>query len=693
MRSAPGSDHAVPEPGISRGLPVGRALAPALSRAGQFVAAGWRWLPRVAQAGGSIFRWRKAGKQRAEIRRRLHAIAESLGGMNARTEPEFVHLARILRGLHANATGLANSLRERFGAIRGALADSRIAGSEGMAVATLTAVRAGLDAASNRMASLHAVVGGLHRLRTEVQEIQRIGIRLRSSIVGFAVESSRSARLQQAFGAFVEELRDLAARISEGITAIASRLAATGKSLGGGLHSMDSSLQAIGALMGQLEATAIATANEAQALLDASITAVERAELRGHDIGRHADGSVYYLQFGDIVRQKMEHVIAAIQDAIAGMDTRPTGADFASRAAAIDRMAAIQIAQIDLIRKEITAARDRLASGFEGIAGSTAELVTTLRDWLAPVANPGRSTHAFENFRGEVTRLKSLQDQGHQLCHDATVTARGAMEETAQLQHHLGVVRRINAEIQLQAINAIIKTAALGDEGNTLAVLAQQVEWLYSESNASLRQVTATVEGIVRDAETTSTIPEISVEQHEIHARLQASLDRTGGAFEDLRAASRATFDLAQPQGRLLDDGRAQLAFLSEMDAVLSSSAGELTNVRQHLKFWRSLTPNLPAAESTADSLLDHYSMQTEREIHLRVALKPAAADREPSDTGAGRIPGSQPGPAMAGLELPSIPTLHEPVPSTDNLHTIVCSPPVPGSAPEESLGDNVELF
>jgi hypothetical protein len=63
-----------------------------------------------------------------------------------------------------------------------------------------------LKEAFEELSALRLVAEDLRRLNTQVQNIERVGMFVRTSVFGFAVESSRTPDCQHTFGTFVAEL-------------------------------------------------------------------------------------------------------------------------------------------------------------------------------------------------------------------------------------------------------------------------------------------------------------------------------------------------------------------------------------------------------------------------------------------------------------------------------------------------------
>jgi hypothetical protein len=176
-----------------------------------------------------------------------------------------------------------------------------------------------------------------------VEDIDRVGKSARLSVFLFAVESARTADCQELFGAFVSELRTLGDRITEAAQAIDQSARQAQQAQEAECEGMSASHGKLSELAKKIEATATATAAAAQTLLDESLVALKQAQAHMQRITKEAGEAVFYLQFGDIVRQKTEHIAAALQDAAAQLAGANSETEFQARAGLVDHTLAIQV--------------------------------------------------------------------------------------------------------------------------------------------------------------------------------------------------------------------------------------------------------------------------------------------------------------------------------------------------------------
>ena len=118
-------------------------------------------------------------------------------------------------------------------------------------------------------------------------------------------------------------------------------------------------------------AAAREASEEVQHMLSSSLSVLSEAEGHTRAITGFAEDAGYYLQFGDIVRQKLEHVHSALKDAIALHASAGSAAKPASQRAAVGQILVVQSAQLAQVKAEITAAGEKLNATFGGLAEKT----------------------------------------------------------------------------------------------------------------------------------------------------------------------------------------------------------------------------------------------------------------------------------------------------------------------------------
>jgi len=586
-------------------------------------------------------------RRQSRLEQRLAELSAATAKIRLRTEPEFLQLSSDLHGLHAAAMELSRATREQVTAVREVLGGTRLTGAGGLADCLLADLQSGLTEAESRARVLERSCEAMGRLRGYGKQIERIASLLNVSGYGFAVESARSEASQTAFDSFVTQLRTLAGRVrtlGETITDQAELARAESEQLG---RATGKSLVGLRELTSRAEIAARQTSERVEQLLDRSWAVLQEAERHTARIASHAGDAVYHLQFGDIVRQKLEHIEAALGA------TQPAG---------MAQVLSVQAGQLDLVAEEVASARRQLEQAFTGLAEETRLLVAATSQFgQFNRQERGRKSGSdpMAELRAAFLDIGGLRGQGQQLCVKAGETSARAMETATSLFRYLAEVEEINEQMHLQALNAIVKTALLGDDGRTLEILSMHVHGVFVESTGLVKETVDVIESISSSASACAAPLNEDTNSN-------AALEDRIGRLESLRTEFSRAMDSATAeagrQGSRLEQARGRLAFLSEMENQVAAVRKDIGEAIGDLA-----TAGGRIETASSDALGVRYTIASEREVHRRViggADRPPASDAETA--------------AASG----------------DNIDLFEDSPaPAAPAAGEDEMGDNVELF
>jgi hypothetical protein len=627
---------------------------------------------------------RQNGHRRQDLSRRIEEFTAAFAACHGQTEAEFVESGRALRALYSTAETLARQVSERLAAMRDALGESRLGGPDGIAAHAMRDIQSGFEEASRELAMLQSVTGQLRRFRAQGEGIRRVGKFAGLSVFLFAVESARTPECQELFGSFVNELRAVGERISKVAETIEGSARHTEQAQELEWKAMSASHAKLSELAQKFGATASATATAAQALLDDSLNALKAADTHMRQITKEAGEAVFYLQFGDIVRQKTEHIAAALKESASQLDAAGSETAFRTQASLVDHTLAIQVGQLELIRSEVQAAQQKLEAAFENLGKEADELKAMLRGWHhEPAAS--QSTHdAVTAFKADLSRMEALHQDGQELRRAALRAAQSVSTASSQLAVHVEQVKSINMDVHLQALNAIVKAATLGESGLPLSVLSVHVDWLYRESDAAVTEVVSTLKSIL-EITSQDTAAGTRAEGQPDALALNAAVYRIVSAYDDFRETSGAADELVARQQAALANGRASLGFLGRLLPAIEQQIQELAAVRQALAPW---VDKQLLAGAQAESLSERYTMHSEREIHSQLqqaAAGPVSAPMAPADDDNllffDAPPAPRAEPKVTQPETSAAPSGESPRSSSET------------PTPAPVLGDNVELF
>lgn len=416
------------------------------------------------------------------------------------------------------------------------------------------------------------------------------------------IETSRMGGTSTGFGDLAEEVRPLSESIQSGgeaVLAEASRLdrdvqAATGNAAGLRARQLQELPPLIAAVLDNIRAFAERQRRAGEAS--------QRQSAQYDAVGAAVDGLVQSIQFHDITRQQIEHVVEALRQA--GSGDRPD----------MRALLTLQASQLHSAAEVFNSAIEGIERDLEAIAmrlGSMAESGGSL------MGNSERERDSFF-LRMEDGFSAILQAVAAGAAAQAEMQSAAKAIETMvdRMRGQVAEVQGIEIRIQRIAINATIRAAHLGAQGNPLAVIAQVMGGLIASSEGHTKAAAGALDAISQSAR-----------------RLAGGADVESGASEaseqmrlailEIHSASEIGFSrlhqIALLGARLAADITALRGGFSAgrmFAEVVQRAVGELDRIRSEC----------PADELEGEpmhevqNLARNYTMQMERDVHERVA-------------------------------------------------------------------------
>jgi len=356
------------------------------------------------------------------------------------------------------------------------------------------------------------------------------------------------------------------------------------------------------------------------------------------------------IQFHDITRQQVEHVVEAL---------RGLRAEF--REGVRKRVHLPRDA-----RAVLTLQSSQLSSAEQVFARSAAAIQRDLDSIAGRVRNMAEAGQTLLGFSAEERDSFFLQMEGRftailrvvGTCATAEAETRSVLAEleqtVARMQQSVAEVRHIGIRIHRIAINAAIRAVPIGDSGNALNLIAEVMQRLALDSASITGEVAAALEAIADAAGRLSSRSAWTVAN--AHSDADTSVSEMRAAILELHSSSEASFgrlnQITALSSRLGDEIQSVRAGFSA-GALFAETAGRVRRALEQIggQFGPAPRRDLEApAERRLEDFALHYTMQAEREVHASVT--------------AGAAPG-QPVPVGTSTVVPD----------------------------EQDFGDNVELF
>ena len=633
----------------------------------------------------------------------LCTVIRSLEGVMEKVEPQFLRIGRELQALYADAEHLSDltvDAAKSIGCAEGC--ESFLSGIDRLAKHSLADLQGYRCKISNSLMNVNLSLEHLGRLCRICSVIEKTGMSLNVIGLNIAAESSRSPDANEMFGTFTEEIRQLSRKISGISRHILEDAGATRKGQIAANAEILKGLETFGYLYGSAQRVVQKAIREIYSIMDLSIKVLEISNAHSREISRQVGEVVVALQFHDIARQKIEHMVMAIRDAESICKGERDQYRPDSAQAQAYNILLLQTVQMKEVISEILGAHEKSDLAFRGLARHVDQLVSDISVFETRQRAESRIEERIRALKTGLEQLGNLLAQGRGLEKQIKDTAEQVTNTASQLSEHIDQVRGISMDLHLKALNAVVKSARLGENGQVLEILAQEVSHLSRQSDKFVSDVVEILQSLVSlslelDLDSLET-PEPYDETSPLS--VEDSIRELTENYEQFKMnTDAATAGAVNLRDAVANTG-ASLGFLPELAEALSDYLEQLEKLTEKLE-----PRNIDAKHIETDRLEQvarRYTMKSERQIHRQhigdssVPLFPSHKDQPenfPKDISGNHVPPDDQGKtdgfgkeSKAENACPIRPEMAADEPSG--------FPEKPKrNDDQEDLGDNVELF
>jgi len=488
------------------------------------------------------------------------------------------------------------------------------------AASTIAALSGAYDQESRTLKSLTAVTRDIHervgRMVKTVKAAQALGMNAK-------VEARHLSEISQDFHGFAEEI-DRSLKLAQ------SNLARLRGEVGEMLDHLGQANREEQAFDAQYAGTLKTVPQRLAGSVDtlgrrheqavAGAAAVADCSTR---MAKRVSEAVMALQIGDITRQRIEHVEAAIrllQELAEGADEW-RHLDGAAQQSLLALGYRLQSEQLADTAAELQREADRIRASLDELKGGTAEITGLGVDTYGG-SDVTAGTFLAE-LEGDIDQARGLL-QGFAAARTKADSIVGAVGDAAnRLLDQIGEIRSLEVDIRITGLNASFKCRRVGDVGLPLSIIAQELRACAYTTAEEADAIVSSLDEMKRhltalsDSRRTERASEIAA----VTEALTRSVGRIGGAgrelanaLDGLKADSDAVMDrLERAQGTLAADERITSALhRAAADLAALASAAPLDTAAAG-----------PAFEDARAALLERfaasYTMVQERQVHQRV--------------------------------------------------------------------------
>ncbi|HWC95507.1 MAG TPA: hypothetical protein VG456_02125 [Candidatus Sulfopaludibacter sp.] len=346
-------------------------------------------------------------------------------------------------------------------------------------------------------------------------------------------------------------------------------------------------------------------ADRQQAVHDASL----RQASAYQQLSDAIDGLVANLQFHDITRQQIEHVIETLD--LLRSETAPPRS-----------VVVLQASQLRNSSQIFSTAARSIEQNLENIGVRLGELASNSRSLL------GESAGDHDSFFLRMEESFTAILQAMSACAEAQAEVRATPAHVSALMDRMRSaiedIRALEIRIERTALNASIRAVHLGPAGAPLAVIAEAMQRLVAESSSKTEEAGQTLAALVQSAAALCGDDSLTRAAAEDDARMRAAVAEMQTAAEISYSRVTAIVALGERLAEDIAGLRGSFTHADVCAAGIDRAAEELETIAAEL-------PDVePVGAPENSSLASRYTMQIERDIHDRVMQGAPAAAAEP---------------------------------------------------------------
>jgi len=621
----------------------------------------------------------------------LGKFASSIDSVNKSTENEFLSIGSRLMELSSMADNISKECSSAVNLIAGHEMISSIEGLGNLSDSMeryLNASDVDLQNSTKNLETIKHMLDSIHKPMEGFKKIVKV---LKMMAVSTRIESARLGRSDAGFNTLADDIKKLAARIAIKSIDITEQSRFMGDIIG-------ETISGVVQLETEQHKHIITILDNVRfslsSLQDMNINSSSTANnilLQSQNICTNIGELVMSIQFHDITRQQIEHVVSAIQDVCKWLKEEihsrgKGGEDFIGR---VRYICELQRAQLAYSLQEFIEAVNRIKENLQAIGKHISAMSEEIRKTVGDIDKTG-SSFLGDIEKGLTSVISSLLKSEDTHRNVSNSMGSGAAK-VKQMCSFAGDIEQTGKEIELIALNARIKATHIGESGAAMGAIAEAIQQLSLDSRSQTGSVLdflnniselseklskGTCEGEKENNDARNMVRDLKV----LVNSLRKMNDNIIVLMNHLNTASKdLSFHIEKTVG--------EINVHTRVSSVINNILKELDEIVCQAK---NLEPASTAGRK--DFLKDlevRYTMDSERKIHLSkvIQVKPKISKVSHKTTGSEPSTKSRPvqknPPAVVRRDRTLPDKIEKPVPA-DNVELF---------GESDSIGDNVELF
>lgn len=549
------------------------------------------------------------------------------------SEPQFVNLGNNLQDIFSGAEGLTNLTRETAMLVDGESNDNILGHIGDFSRTSLSRLNECREDVSNVLPKVETCSANLKRLYAMCPVIKTIAKKLNIVALHISMESSRSKECEEMFNFFVKEIRQLATKVHEISVRIRDDSEMAKKNQVADFSSISDRKDMLSSLADNAHHSVENNVHYMEDLIKMALKTMRRSEIHSQKISSLVGEVVVAIQFHDIARQQIEHVVKTLEEVGTffngnmGKNHDLSEDQIKSLTKAYSALS-LQVEQLSQVAKEINDAHRKIQRSFHEIGIEVDALVSGMDGLRENTDGTRYAGNPFEQLISGLTQLDKILTQGKEMAGMIDKNLKQSAETAENLSAHLTEMEDISMDLHIKAINALIMSKRLGEEGKTLSILAEDVTEVSLDSNEFVLDVVDILKAIGSLATNLSCLSgEEDNYLNDNSADISNSIDMISVVYDDFLKKSTRSVEESRTLRKKIFKLESELEFLKKMENTIS---GQQDNIRSIIEGIIPFISEDDVAEKGLDHLSERYTMEVERGIHNRTLKKESVSSKAP---------------------------------------------------------------
>jgi hypothetical protein len=350
---------------------------------------------------------------------------------------------------------------------------------------------------------------------------------------------------------------------------------------------------------------------------------MRRAETQSNRLYSLVGEIVVAIQFHDITRQQIEHIVQSLEEIALILDTdvNNESASPENQGKALVKiytLLTLQTEQINQVIKEINSSCSKIKQSFIEIDHEVQRLVNDMVELCQNTESSGRNINPFQQLTSGLYQLDKIMTQAKEMEEMIDYNLKQSAETAQSMAGQLAQMKDISTDLHIKAINALIMSKRLGANGKTLSVLAEDVTEVSLESNefvVDVVEILNAIEGLATNFSSIAAQDEAGIKNNPSGIKQLSGNDMISVVYADYLAKSKLSIERSRDLKNKLNTLETDIDFLNKIESTLSNQKDEIYQMME------GISPFI-TEKSMADDELEHlgnrYTMEIERGIHKK---------------------------------------------------------------------------